>query len=334
MIPSRADSRGGEKNEVPSRAASEGALVLNLNFSVDKTALIPAFKKRRVYRFSQTISLPGGKGVNVVRALRELGVAAPLAGFAAGHNGAWIEKTLKEKGFKGVVERHGSGESRMCLTVVDGRGCSMDFNEEGPAVPARSQERFMRVFKRKLLPGARLVAVCGRTPAGLKKGFYSGLIRAAAARGCFTAVDLSGGALAEALAAGAEAVKINRDEFSELSGASFSAGRFYSFFRDRLPRGLKTLIVTGGAAATYAASPFGLWRVTPPRLARIKSPVGAGDSFMAGFICGFLRGYDFERTLRLACGAAASDCLSLGPGFIGRAQALAFSRKALVTKIR
>lgn len=327
-------SRCVEKQVSGSGAASLGALVLNLNFSVDKTALIPAFAKGSVYRFTQAVTLPGGKGVNVVRVLRELGVASPIAGFVSGCNGLWIEKSLRQNGFKAVVEKHSAGESRMCLTIVDRRGCPMVFNEEGPAVPLRVQQRFLRLFCAELLPGTRVVAICGRTPAGMKKGFYAALIRAAAVRGCFTAVDASGPALAETLAAGAEAIKINREEFAELAGASFSAARFHSCFKRWAPRGLKTLIVTGGAAPAYAASPFGLWRITPARLGRLSSPVGAGDSFMAGFLCGFLRGYDFERTLRLAAGAAASDCLSLGAGVISSGQAAALARKVLIEKIK
>ena len=326
--------RDGDKKGSSAGGRAAGVLVLNLNFSVDKTALIPAFKKSRVYRLAQTISLPGGKGVNVARALRELGVAAPLAGFTAGSNGLWIERALKENRFRAFIERHSAGESRMCLTVVDKRGCHMDFNEEGPPVPAAAQRRFLRAFGRELLPGVRAVAICGRPPAGLKRGFYSGLVRTAAARGCFVMVDASGPALAEALAAGADGIKVNRAEFAELSGAPFSPAGFYSFFRGAMRRGLRTLIVTGGPAPAYAASPFGLWRITPPRLPRLKSPVGAGDSFMAGLICGFVNGYAFERTLGLAGGAAASDCLSLGAGYIDRAQALAFSRRVLVKKIK
>ena len=334
MMSPGAGSRSKNKKFPAARAVSPGVLVLNLNFSADKTILIPAFEKGRVYRFSRAISLPGGKGVNVVRALATLGIAAPVAGFTSGYNGRWIERELKRNGIRALIARHGVGESRMCLTVVDGRGCSMDFNEEGPAVPPAAQARFLRLFGRALLPGVRLVAVCGRTPAGLGKGFYSALVRAAAGRGCFTAVDVSGPALAEALAAGVDCIKINRDEFEELSGAPFSPSGFYSFFRGRQARGLQTLIVTGGQAPAYAASPFGLWRITPPRLGRLQSPVGAGDSFMAGFICGFVRGYDFERTLGFAGGAAASDCITLGAGFINRAKTLAFARRVRVKKIK
>jgi fructose-1-phosphate kinase PfkB-like protein len=54
---------------------------------------------------------------------------------------------------------------------------------------------------------------------------------------------------------------------------------------------------------------------------------------MAGFLFGFLNGFDFERTLRLAAGAAASDCLSVGAGFINRAQALGYAAKARVAKL-
>lgn len=308
------------------------ALIVNLNLAVDKTALVPAFKKGRVFRLGGTITLPGGKGVNVARALRSLGQEAPLAGFVSGFNGRWIDAAMKKEGFKTFIERHQAGESRVCYTVVDARGLATDLNEEGPEVPAAAQARFLGKFSR-LVGQFRVTAVCGRMSAGLRKGFYASLVRLASARGCFTMFDTSGPALAEALAAGAEGIKINRAEFEELSGAPYTPARLAAFFKKYSAKGLKTLIVTDGSGHTHAASPFGLWRVVPPRLGGLKSPTGAGDSFMAGFIFGFLRGYDFERTLKLATGAAASDCLSVGAGFIDREQALSYARKARVLKL-
>lgn len=308
------------------------ALIVNLNLAVDKTALVPGFVKGRVFRLGGTVTLPGGKGVNVVRALRSLGLEAPVAGFVSGHNGRWIGDALKREGFKTFLERHEAGESRVCYTVVDAAGLATDLNEEGPEVPAAAQARFLRLYD-GLLPGFRVVAVCGRVSSGLKKGFYSSLVRLAARRGCFTLFDTSGPVLAEALAAGAEGIKINRAEFEELSGAPYTPARLHAFFKRHSPRGLKTLIVTDGAGHTHAASPFGLWRVTPPRLGKLHSPTGAGDSFMAGFLFGFLNGYDFERTLKLATGASASDCLTVGAGLINRAQALTYAQKARVVKL-
>ncbi len=308
------------------------ALIVNLNLSVDKTALVPSFEKGRIFRLGDIITLPGGKGVNVARALRSLGLDSPIAGFASGYNGRWIAESLKKEAFRVMIQRHSAGESRVCYTVVDSRGLTTDLNEEGPAVPAASQAAFLRKFS-ALVRGFKAAAVCGRVSAGLKKGFYSSLVRLAAARGCFTVFDTSGPALKEALSSGAEGIKINRYEFEELSGGRFSPSRVAGFFRKNSGAGLKTLIVTDGPGFSYAASPFGLWRVRPSRLPKLKSAVGAGDSFMAGFLFGFLKGYDFTRTLKLAAGAAASDCLSLGAGAISRGQALSYARKARVEKI-
>ncbi|MBI5743191.1 MAG: hypothetical protein HY952_01445 [Elusimicrobia bacterium] len=308
------------------------ALIVNLNLAVDKTALVPGFCKGRVFRLGGTVTLPGGKGVNVSRALRSLGLETPVAGFVSGHNGRWISEAMKKEGFKTFLEPHDGGESRVCYTVVDASGCATDLNEEGPDVPAAAQARFLKNYS-GLADKFRVAAVCGRVSSGLKRGFYASLVKLAAAKGCFTMFDTSGPVLAEALAAGAEGIKINRDEFEELSGAPYTPARLHSFFKRHAPRGLKTLIVTDGAGHTHAASPFGLWRVTPPRLARLKSPTGAGDSFMAGFLFGFLHGYDFERTLKLATGAASSDCLTVGAGLIDRAQALSYAQRARVVKL-
>ncbi len=308
------------------------ALIVNLNLAVDKTALVPGFRKGRVFRLPGTVTLPGGKGVNVARALRSLGLEVPVAGFVSGHNGRWIAEALRREGFKSYLETHSSGESRVCYTVVDGAGAATDLNEEGPGVPAAAQARFLRTYA-GLAGRFRAAAVCGRVSAGLRKGFYSSLVRLAAAKGCFTVFDTSGPVLAEAVAAGADAVKINRSEFEELAGAPATPARIHAFYRRCSRKGLKTLIVTDGAGHTHAASPFGLWRAFPPRLPALKSPTGAGDSFMAGFLFGFLNGFDFERTLKLASGAAASDCLTVGAGLISRPQALAYAQKARVRKL-
>jgi tagatose 6-phosphate kinase len=313
-------------------ASTMNALILNLNLAVDKTILVPSLERGRIYRVADTLTLPGGKGVNVARALRVLGLKAPVAGFVSGHNGRWIEESLRREGLDAFLERHGAGESRVCCSVVDAAGVSTDLNEEGPLVPAASQERFLRRYAR-LAGEYRVAAVCGRVSAGLKKGFYSSLVKLAAAKGCFSIFDTSGPALAEAVAAGADGVKINRAEFEELSGRRFSPAVLAAFFKARAAGGLKTVIVTDGPDHSYAASPFGLWSVKPPRLAAVKSATGAGDSFMAGFLFGFLKGYDFERTLKLAAGAAASDCLTLGAGLVRRAQALQLAGRAAVKKI-
>jgi len=308
------------------------ALIVNLNLAIDKTTKIPALKPNRIYRFASAHTQPGGKGVNVARVLKELGCKPVIAGFVSGHSGRWIEETLARERFDRILVRHSSGESRTCYSIVDAAGVSTDFSEEGPAVPAPAQKLLLK----KLSAHARnfrMAAVCGRMSMGLGKDFYGRMTRLLKKAGCFTAYDTSGEPLMEGLLAGADMVKINGAEFAEIAGEGASRGAVKRFFRKYSPRGLKALIVTEGPRPTLAISQFGFWEILPVPLGRIASPVGAGDSFMGGFICGFMKGLGFEENLRLASGCSASDCLTLGAGRISGREAEAFARKIRVRKI-
>ena len=308
------------------------ALIVNVNLAIDKTVLVPVFRPGRVHRFTGAITQPGGKGVNVARALKELGCGPVVAGFVGGHNGRWIEEQLPLENFPALLVRHSAGESRICFSAVDPAGRSTDFNEEGPAVPSAAQALLLRKLA-KSAGAFQVAAVCGRLSVGLKTGFYARLTRALKKAGCFTAFDTTGAPLMEGIRAGADLVKINKSEFEEISGRTFSRSSVRLFFKKHCPLGLKALIVTSGSRPTLAVSQFGLWEARPVPLRRLASPVGAGDSFMAGFLYGFMKGLFFENNLKLAAGCAASDCLTLGAGRISRGQAEAFAGRIKVTEL-
>ena len=308
------------------------ALIVNLNLAIDKTARVSAFRPGRVYRFTDTMTQPGGKGVNVARVLKELGCTPVIAGFISGHNGRWIEDNLPEDHFPSLLVRHPNGESRVCYSIVDAHGVSMDFNEEGPAVPPPAQDLLLKKIEEKA--GAfQVAAVCGRGSMGIKKGFYSRLTAELKKAGCFTAFDTSGAALMEGLMAGADLVKINKSEFEEIFGRRLSLTGIREVFNKYSRRGLKALIVTNGRHSTFAVSQFGTWKARPAPLKRVESPVGAGDSFMAGFIYGFMKGYPFEAGLKIASGCAASDCRTLGAGLISRGEAETLAKNIIITQL-
>ncbi len=306
-----------------------GVLIVNLNLAVDKTVRIPVFRPHRTHRLAKTLTQAGGKGLNVARALNELGCRPVIAGFVSGHNGRWIAENLLGEKIPGLLVSHSRGESRICYSIVDSGGGSTDLNEEGPGVPAAAQARMLRELSHRA-GDFRMAAVCGRMAMGLNKNFYARLTRALKKAGCFTVFDTSGARLLEGIKAGADLVKINRAEFLEIAGGTFSRHSIRRFFTEFSPFGLKALIVTDGPRPTLAISQFGLWEARPVPLGRVISPVGAGDSFMAGFISGFMKGLAFEANLKLASGCAASDCLTLGAGRISSRKAGVFARRVKI----
>ncbi|MFA5160719.1 MAG: hexose kinase [Elusimicrobiales bacterium] len=308
-------------------------LVVNLNLAVDKTAVVDRLDKGRIYRLAEVKSLAGGKGVNVSRALTTLGVKPRLTGFLSGYSGRWIAGALRREGIENRCVIFSPGESRLCLSVVDGRdGIATDFNEEGSPVPAAARRRFLKTYA-ACLGGCGAAVFSGRICKGLGDGFFAQLIRIAKKRGALCALDTSGPALKAAAAAGPELVKLNREEFEYLSGDKLSGGALCRFFAKARAAGTEYIVVTDGPHPGWAVTPQKLWRFRPPEIKPL-SAVGAGDSFMAGLICGFARGAGRQECLRLALGAAASDCLSLGAGIISRKQCLYFARHAALEKIR
>ena len=72
------------------------------------------------------------------------------------------------------------------------------------------------------------------------------------------------------------------------------------YLRDKVDRGMKIAVATFGDKGSLAwdGKEFTQWGICPAP--RVVNTVGAGDSFIAGFLCGLLRG------------RSVADCLALG----------------------
>ncbi|NLO91222.1 MAG: 1-phosphofructokinase family hexose kinase [Elusimicrobia bacterium] len=307
-------------------------LVVNLNFAIDKTAALDEFTEGRVYRLDGVRTMPGGKGVNVARALTTLGVPVKLLGFVSGHNGRWIAEALSAEGLAADCIPFCPGESRVCLSVVDRHGVSTDLNEEGPAVPRMAASKFLERY-RAALSSCDMVAFCGRIAKGLPDDFFCRLIALSRAAGKMSAVDTSGVPLRRVmLRSSPDLIKMNREEFEYSWGKTFTPAELVRLFRRMQRRGTQYVLVTDGPYATYAATPQNLWKFLPPDI-KVVSPVGAGDSFMAGLIGGQAHGAPRQACVRMALGCAASDCLSLGAGIITKKQCEFYGRRAQLQRL-
>ncbi|MDQ7773762.1 MAG: PfkB family carbohydrate kinase [Elusimicrobiales bacterium] len=309
-------------------------LIINLNLALDKTVYVPRLRPHETYRLGPgVITLPGGKGVNMARALRSAGGSPVVAGFVAGHMGSLIAKALKDARLGSVLFRHGGGESRLCFTLATSGGAAYNFNEEGAPVPLKAQREFLS-WAERASRGSCLAAVCGRRVRGLSGDFYRELSRRLLAGGAReVGYDASGPALRDGVLGGATLVKINRQEFTEFSGSRLSAAAVARCLARWRPRGLRTLIVTNSSGPGHCSCPSGDFVFTPPAAGRIVNPVGAGDSFMAGWARALELRLGAEDALRLAAGCSVADCMTLGSGVIGRSEARRWARLVRVRKI-
>src|SRR3954454_19749602 len=89
-----------------------------LNAAIDRTLTVPNFQRGQRHRASLGLTLAGGKGINVARALKQLGVPVIATGLAGGRTGPrFVEELTTESILNDFVRI--SAESRTSTAVVD-----------------------------------------------------------------------------------------------------------------------------------------------------------------------------------------------------------------------
>ena len=138
-------------------------ITVTLNTAIDKTLEVPNFRIGRRHRSVAQATMPGGKGVNVARAIKLLGRPVIATGFAGGSTGTRIVDALTAESVLTDFVRIGE-ESRTNTAVLDPTtGVQTEINERGPAIT----EREMELFRDKLLylaQGAKLCVFAGSLP--------------------------------------------------------------------------------------------------------------------------------------------------------------------------
>jgi 1-phosphofructokinase family hexose kinase len=284
--------------------------------SVDKLFEVERLNPGEIHRPLDFLQVPGGKGLNVARAVSVLGQSVVATGLLAGHVGEWVQESLRAEGVEGRFA-WAAGETRSSLSVADREtGGLTEFYEAGSSITAEEWNGLERVVG-ELLPQASWLSLSGSFPPGAPDIGYAALVAAAHAAGVTVAVDARGEPLARAVDASPELVKINVVEAGELLGESVDgveqAREAAREIRRRAGGQGHAAVVTMGADGVVLIDPDGeAWR---GRLhVHGRYPVGSGDAFLAGLLTGRCRGSSWREAVSLALGAATANAQEHGAG--------------------
>ncbi len=295
-------------------------ICLAANPSIDRLFEVQRLEPGAIHRPLAFMEVPGGKGLNVARAAAALGGEVSVLALLAGHAGRWIDDAL---GAAGIRRRLAwmDGETRSSLSVFDRETRRLtEFYEAGPGTGAEGWEQLSAALRELLASAVSAWAggwmtISGSMPMGAPEDGYATVIRSARAAGLRSALDARGAALARALSAGPDVVKINAAEVVELVGApcstpgeALAAGRE---LRRRAGGNAHGAVITRGTDGVLAVAPDGsAWE---GRLGAWGSySVGSGDAFLAGLVVAL--GRDTPWPLALAEGMAAGAANAEQPG--------------------
>jgi 1-phosphofructokinase family hexose kinase len=298
-------------------------ITVTLNAAIDKTLAVPNFRLGRRHRAVEQTAMAGGKGVNVARALKTLGMPVIATGVAGGPTGTRIIEQLTDEAILNDFVRIRE-ESRTSTAVVDPtNGEQTEINEKGPSV----SEAELDLFVDKLLYLAKGAGVCvfsGSLPRGVPDDLYARLIAEINRLGCVTVLDSEGEALRVGTRAEPSVVTPNEPEAEELVGHEFSdeedrpaAVREVVELGAReaimtLPTGCIALLRDGGGSSERLL----LGARIDPSVVEARSTVGSGDAFLAGYVAARYQQRDPAECLRFAVGSGAESIQHFGAGVL------------------
>jgi 1-phosphofructokinase len=278
-------------------------VTLTLNPSLDRTIEVDRLTRGAVIRAGGAHLDPGGKGVNVSRALLANGVPSRAVVPCGGADGQRLVGLLEREGVD-VLAVPTSGATRSNVTLAEPDGTVTKVNEPGAPMPPEDLARVAAAVLRAA-GSADWVVGCGSLPPDVPVDVYAMLVRRLAGTDVRVAVDTSGPALLAAVAAGAVLVKPNREELAEAVGRPLaSLGDVVDAARELRSWGAGTVLASLGADGAVLVDTDGVI-VGESLPIEPRSTVGAGDAFLAGFLAAGAAG---EKALAeaLAWGSAAA----------------------------
>jgi 1-phosphofructokinase family hexose kinase len=291
-------------------------VTVTLNAAVDRTITVPNFQRGQRHRASEGLTLAGGKGINVARALKALDVPVVATGFAGGRTGTRIVEELTAEAILNDFVRI-ADESRTSTMVVDpAGGSSTEIYEWGPLTTQDELDMLMEKIA-YLARASDLVVLAGSLPRGVDPGFYADAIRELGRRRVRTVLDAEGEPLRKGVEAEPWLVSPNQHEAEGLVGQEFHDDEDFLMALDAIAElGARNVLVghERGAFALLREERRSLrFDVHIPQLEAI-APAGTGDAMLAGYLAGRVAEESPEDALRSAVATGAAATLELGGG--------------------
>jgi 1-phosphofructokinase family hexose kinase len=282
-------------------------LCITPNPALDRTLTVPGFEQGEIFRTSTVLLAAGGKGLNVARAARILGAEPLCVCPLRGHTGRLVAQLAESEGMRGAWTWL-EGETRTCTIIVNEGGATV-VNETGSNIPPQAWAQFQTDV---LAQAAHTDTIClsGSFPPGITETNCGDLIQALVATGKPVWVDSSNMALRSALAVAGVNIKVNDEEIGAVLDKTISGVDAAIDAAEQVSqRTGAAVVVTLGKLGAVMVSRDGCFVASPPHLP-IKSPVGSGDSFLAGLAT---TGATLEG-LRRAVAAGTANALTVGGG--------------------
>lgn len=280
---------------------------LTLNPSIDYIVELSEVKLGELNRTQNEAKFPGGKGINVSRLLKRMGIESIPTGFLGGFTGRYIEDYLQKEDiqtdFVQVAE-----DTRINIKLKT--KTETEINAKGPAI----QEEDLTELKRKIsqLSANDHLVLAGSVPSSMPATIYEELVKICSANGVTFTVDAEGDLLKKVLPYKPMLIKPNHHELGELFEVSISnAQEAIPHGKKLIEMGAQHVIVSLGGHGAVLITKDGTYFASAPK-GVVKSTVGAGDSMVAGFLASLKKQRPLKEAFQYSVASGSATAFSVG----------------------
>ncbi|PHM49980.1 1-phosphofructokinase [Xenorhabdus miraniensis] len=311
---------------------SRRVATITLNPAYDLVGLCPDITKGTVNRVQTAGLNAAGKGNNVAKVLRDLGIDVTVSGFLGRENQEGFQQFFSENN---MVNRFHlvSGRTRINVKLTEKHGDVTDFNFSGFHVTPEEWNQFVSDSLTWLGP-FDMVVVSGSLPEGVTPELFSDWM--IQLRQCCPCVIFDSSR--EAFVAGLDAlpwlVKPNRHELEIWAGKPLpDLNSVIDAAHELRNRGIAHVVISLGEQGALWANSSGAWLAKPPHC-EVVSTVGAGDSMVGGLVYGLLMRESSEHTLRLATAVSALTVSQSNVGIRSRTELASMMSRIELISVR
>jgi 6-phosphofructokinase 2 len=300
--------------------AAPRIVTLTMNPALDKSTSTHHVTPEDKLRCKTLVLDPGGGGLNVARAIHQLGGSALPLYVAGGMNGQVLQNLLQAERlpeWRLVIE----GETRESFTVFEETTTRQyRFNLPGPTLARQEWQGALDIVT-ELIPHPDYLVASGSLPLGVPENFYVQLAERVADWPTRLVVDTSGRPLQALVDECAQVymIKPNHGELAALVGRELEDDDdILTAARELLARcAIEILVVSLGAGGVLFITGDQAMAVRAPTVP-IRSKIGAGDSTVAGITLGLLRGLPLLEAVRFGVAAGSAAVMSSGTDLCNR----------------
>ena len=291
---------------------------ITLNPAYDLVGLSTPIELGEVNRVTTAGFHAAGKGINVAKVLKSLGIDVTVGGFLGKENQDGFQKEFSEAGIANRFQMV-EGRTRINVKLTEPSGKVTDFNFSGFEITKQDWTRFVN----DTLSWAGqfdMICVSGSVPPSIDLNDFTAWMKRLRSECMCLIFDSSREAFVAGLKALPWLVKPNHHELEIWAGRPLpELSDVVQAAHELRQQGIAHVVISLGEQGAMWVNASGAWMAKPPKC-DVVSTVGAGDSMVGGLIYGLMMRQTSEHTLRLATAILALAVSQTNVGITDREQ--------------